>query len=138
MYRVPKTSRWQYGRLQQSLYLVNIGLYSLMVFLTIFSASKIVRWWLDDPWYLLDYASFIWLPIGLLLLNPFIWQRMYALTTLVITGSSLLLLNIFLMGFMRFNFSDADQIGWGVVTLFSVAITLVVWYRAAPWRKFNR
>ncbi|GAA5529569.1 hypothetical protein [Herpetosiphon gulosus] len=109
-----------------------------MVFLTIFSASRIVRWWLDDPWYLLDYATFIWFPIGLLLLNPLIWQRMYALTTLVITGSSLLLLNIFLMGFMRVDFSDADQIGWGVVTLFSVAITLIVWHRAAPWRKFNR
>lgn len=138
MYRVPKTSRWQYGRLQQSLYLVNIGLYLLMVFLTIFSASKIVEWWLDDPRYELDYATFIWLPIGLLLLNPFIWQRMYALGTLAITGSSLLLLNIFLMGFMRVDFSDADQIGWGVVILFSMAITLVVWHRAKPWRKFNR
>ncbi|ABX07055.1 MAG TPA: hypothetical protein DEF47_13715 [Herpetosiphon sp.] len=138
MYHVPKTSRWQYGCLQQSLYLVNIGLYSLMVFLTIFSASKIVRWWLDDPRYELDYATFIWLPIGLLLLSPFIWQRMYALGTLAITGSSLLLLNIFLMVFLRVDFSDADQIGWSVVILFSVAITLVVWYRAKPWRKFNR
>lgn len=138
MYQVPKTSRWQYDRLQQSLYLVNIGLYSLMIFLTIFSASRIARWWLDDLGYRFDYATFIWFPIGLLLLNPFIWQRMYRPTTLAITGSSLLLLNIFLMGFMRFDFSDADQIGWGVVTLFSVTITLVVWYRAAPWRKFNR
>lgn len=138
MYHVPKTSRWQYRRLQQSLYFVNIGLYSLMIFLTIFSASRIARWWLDDPGYRLDYATFIWFPIGLLLLNPFIWQRMYSLGTLAITGISLLLLNIFLMGFMRVDFSDADQIGWGVVTLFSVTITLVVWHRAKPWRKFNR
>ena len=137
MYRVPKTNSWQFVQLQKQLYLINIGLYSLAIYLSIFSANKITGWWVGDPWYRLDYALFIWFPIGLLLINPFIWQRTYTLKTLVITASSLLGLNIFLAGFMRVDFSDADQVGWGVLTLLSAMFSLYAWYRAKPWRKFK-
>ncbi|MFD3166470.1 hypothetical protein [Herpetosiphon sp. NSE202] len=138
MYHVPKTNRWQQVHVQKYLYLINIGLYSLASYLTIFKTPTIIAWWLDDPRHDLNFASFIWFPIGLLLLNSFIWQRSYTTRTLGIIGISLLLINGFMTEFKHVYFSDADQVGWAVVTLLSAMFALYACYRARPWRKLQQ
>ncbi|MBM7842135.1 hypothetical protein [Herpetosiphon giganteus] len=138
MYQVPKARRLQQVRIQQYLYLINIGLYSLAIYLSIFTAENIVGWWLDDPRYDLNFASFIWFPIGLLLLNPLIWQQKYTPTSLGILTGLLILINGFMFGFMQVDVSDADQLGWAVVTLLSAMFAWYACYRARPWRKLQK
>ncbi len=135
MNRLPKATKSEPSNLKKYLYLANIGLYSLAVYLIIFTAHAIMRWWQEDLRYALNYAAFIWLPIGLLLLNPLIWRRVYPTISLEIVGIGLLLLNLVLMTFLKPDYRVMDQLGWGVVTLISVMFTLYAWYRAKPWHK---
>ena len=121
------------SNLKKYLYLVNIGLYSLMVYLSIFTAKIIMRWWLDDQSYQLNYASFIWLPIGLLILNPLIWSRVYPTIILQLSAIGLLFLNLVGLSFIGGSYRLASLLGWGVITLISIAMTVYGWYTTKPW-----
>ncbi|XSG74813.1 hypothetical protein ACP8Y2_21845 [Herpetosiphon llansteffanensis] len=135
MYNVSKASKSQPSKLRKYLYLANIGLYSLAVHFIIFTAEQIMGWWHEDSRYQLNYVSFIWLPIGLLLLNPFIWRRVYPTLSLEIGALCLLLLNLFLLSFMESGDHGSNLVGWRIVTLISTATTLYVWSIAKPWQQ---
>ncbi len=135
MYNVSKASKSQPSKLKKYLYLVNIGLYALAAYLSIFTAENIIGWWHKDSRYELNYAAFIGLPIGLLLLNLFIWRRVYLTLSLEIGAIGLLLLNLFLLSFMSSGYRVSNLVGWAVVTLISTAITLSTAYRAKPWNR---
>ena len=134
MDRGAKTSKSQPIKLKKYLYLVNIGLYSLAIYLSTFIAEAFVSWWLEDANYQLDYASYIWFPISLLLLNPVIWRKVYPTLGLEIVGIGLLCGNLFLLTFMGSSYRMANALGWGVVTVGSIALTVYTWYRAKPWK----
>lgn len=135
MYKVQKASKPQPRKLKKYLYLANIGLYALVVYLSIFTAENIMAWWHEDSRYELNYAAFIGLPISLLLLNPFMWRRAYPTFSLEIGALGLLLLNLFLLSFMGSGYDISNLVGWAVVTLISTAITLYVWSIAKPWQQ---